>query len=99
MALALIIDSCCVNKLEPGMTDSDHKNLANRSMSPLSSSVSHTCATCWGEKLSDGIDGAACRPANKFGTTPKTFISCRLFSNSWLKSLPELDRGGVGRFR
>ena len=39
------------------MTDKDQRNLASRSVSPLSSKLSQTCATCCGEKLSDGIDG------------------------------------------
>ena len=41
------------------MTLSDQMNRAKRSISPLSSSVSHTCATCCGEKLSDGMLAAA----------------------------------------
>ena len=46
----------------PGATGKDHKNLARRSMSPLSSRVSHTCAICCGVKLSAG-KGANMAPA------------------------------------
>jgi len=59
MARALIIDSCWhMSAAEPGITDRDQRNLANLSVSPLSSRVSQTCATCCGENCSDGIGAA-----------------------------------------
>ena len=59
MARALIIDSCWhMSAAEPGITDRDQRNLASLSVSPLSSRVSQTCATCCGENCRDGIGAA-----------------------------------------
>ena len=40
------------------MADSDQMKRAKRSMSPLSSIVSHTCATWCGAKFIEGIEAA-----------------------------------------
>ena len=55
MALALRTDSFRFSSSVFGWaTGSDQRNLPNRSMSPLSSSVSHTDATCDTEKFNVG---------------------------------------------
>lgn len=55
MALARKTDSLRLRTSQaPGATGSDQRNRPRRSMSPLSSKVSHTPATCWGLKFKIG---------------------------------------------
>ena len=71
-ARALRIDSFLFRASHTaGFTGSDQRNLPSLSISPDSSSVSHTCATCVGWKLNSGIAmEAAVAAAAELGSSP-----------------------------